>query len=1579
MNPLQLARRAASAVWVNPNGVRSEDVAAFCQAHDATEDTGRRVAALVRMGYSLESGVLGSVLERHAESAQRASADPLSSTPRRAAAIASAAAAGDSVQRVLTNVVPTARVQELKLALFDVVRQRVAMIAPGARAAVFGSVAAQTDTTVSDIDITVCGDVDDPHLMLKALYHDLCRLQWKLFGPFNRCLFSFVDTARVPTIRAEIGVPRAPNPEEDTTREIFFDVSFNQLSGLRHSAWLRLIVIPDTPLVAPMLRLVKHWLVEHGLPDAKHGGFGSFFWSVLVVRCCRQIAAACAASPHATLADIAATAVTPAAALRAMTSSAPPLDVAMEIFFKMYAQRGAFAWPLPSESGPDASALARSLRRPVSENEFAGVWAKWPAVVNPMTGECVSFRMSSATWLLMRLELQLAATSLTTALRSATEAEAKAEAKTRSGDERESSSDDGEDSPKKSSSSSSSGSSSGDGAGTITSPFLIFLQYGQLLLARVPGTSARKLKQRFGQAGLRRNDNDSVLIAELWYLSDKSKRRGAEKKSTARAAAAGGGAGGGGAAATPNVSSDHVATWSGGSLSFRPSHFVCLLQLHREQVVRVTKKKKKNKQQQQQQGKKQATKQNLKESASRSATWVLSGDELRRYKRIGLLLRDDEEHDAASAREAFDDSAYAPWIATVVRRRALVASNFSASEGVDAAEGAVEGAAAQSKVSKFSAARARLEGAAFEAAANAADGHLALMCAARLAAAAAAAAVEAASNSAGAATIAALGAVHTESARQHAMHIASVAAAQEKQVVAAAAEAEAAAALMIKSTETKTAPTPLVPRPAGLPPSPTAAEGKALSFAAKRDRDARLCRGGAPEANEWKVSAPLRRKGRENSHSQQQPQPRQLTAMLLEAERPRIARGSSYDVLGEDEDEDEEDEEEWPMAADMQAAPPSAAASVAKAAARKKASSKSVSSTASKRGGKKGKRPRAYSSSRPSSPTDDTLSMSTFKVDVAQVYTADSAVPRKELMVALNASERRWNVVEINADRGPLLSCGISGVRGDVSAFNAVLSCCMEGAPHAFLNVEKEMLIAEAKALRRDKGGAGGGNAAASFGALEEKVVENCVRIGTHEMLARAVLAGLGFCAHDQEQPTRMLEEELLRRLELARALVGATGAECIAREQTHPSLIFLHAPETFLDLRSKVWLERYVPNHTLGGAVVMLSGRFSPFVHAVTGEFKSSLKTIVKLSLRPSAGSSPEFMRSRSVIAAAAAAASESSGSADGTGIGAGTNAMTDMLSAAAATKLPTSPTSSASKPKKQAFSCGVIVGSYGSGKSKMLHKMTRLKRSRSPSSPLADRGGGQSPTLPLLFSRANAESLGKKLPPSTTVAQWLALRNATLSSWMMTSSHLGFDQHVCDLTLEGKARLLLAYIFSHVDRRELAWSKALAERARGGSAGAAAGSDEPYADDVTTGGSSPLPSTTEEHVIGFDEPLRVFDWSSERLSRATTEELTRRLSQLFQRSHTLCLKVVVVTHNGFLAKVLSDETSHAQVWAKERGSNKISKLSSFFREFPAYVERRLKTQRDEYGADIEARMHAYIQRVREENDYGSDMNMQD
>ena len=123
--------------------------------------------------------------------------------------------------------------------------------------------------------------------------------------------------------------------------------------------------------------------------------------------------------------------------------------------------------------------------------------------------------------------------------------------------------------------------------------------------------------------------------------------------------------------------------------------------------------------------------------------------------------------------------------------------------------------------------------------------------------------------------------------------------------------------------------------------------------------------------------------------------------------------------------------------------------------------------------------------------------------------------------------------------------------------------------PQALVAERKEHL-AEAATLRAD---VGAGNAAL-FDALLNRVVANCVMIGEHEMLTRAVLAGLGFCPRDQATPTRMLEQQLLRRLELARALVRATGAS--GKPRAAPLLIVLNDPDTFLDLRAKVWLERY-------------------------------------------------------------------------------------------------------------------------------------------------------------------------------------------------------------------------------------------------------------------------------------------------------------------------------------------------------------------------------------------------------------------
>jgi energy-coupling factor transporter ATP-binding protein EcfA2 len=813
-------------------------------------------------------------------------------------------------------------------------------------------------------------------------------------------------------------------------------------------------------------------------------------------------------------------------------------------------------------------------------------------------------------------------------------------------------------------------------------------------------------------------------------------------------------------------------------------------------------------------------------------------------------------------------------------------------------------------------------------------------------------------------------------------------------------------------------------------------------------------------------NAQLQKQQLQKQQLQKQQPPKALKAITALSARPAVARGSSYDVLGEsfgdsDDEEEEEEEEVWAMAAEMRPAPPAGAKTCAAASSSASATARAAApvSGASKRsvggsvGGSSSSSRRAPQVARPRR----------IKVDVAQMYAA--SLERKELLALLAASKARaWTRVEINAEED-VLNCGIRGVRGDVTVFSAVLSCCAEGAPHAALVAERKAHLAEAAALRADVGATN----AALFDALLNRVVTNCVMIGEHEMLARAVLAGLGFSPRDQATPTRMLEQQLLRRLELARALVRATGAS--GKPRAAPLLVVLNDPDTFLDLRAKgpsdlffcsapysfvcslffclhpdlrakVWLERYVPNHTLGGAIVLIGGRFSPFAttcnarklpRGISQLRRSSV--VVQVGGAVGGGASPRGTPRATPTGSPAGSRSGSPTAA---------SRRHDVLAAAAATKLPSSsapPSAAASssaagalaatapgakasaaanaqkQKTKQKFACGVLVGSYGSGKSKMLHRMTRLCRSRSPR---AGQAQETRPKLALLFSRANAESLGRKLPASTTVAQWLHLRDATMPSWLSysaaTRQHISFHERVERLSIDGKARLLLAYIFSVVDRRELAHAEAVAAEAT-----AAVGATEcevrpffmsfvcsffclliffvcssilssfvcsPFfclkaAECAPAVGAkeqpSPLPTSTEEHVLGFDEPLRIFEWASPPDAKGgagkTGEELARRLSQLFQRAHTLRLKVVVATHDGHLARLLSDEAPCAQVWAIERGSNKIHKLRNFYNEFPAYLKGTLERRSNEYGAVIETRMRAHLQRLQEENEGGWEM----
>ena len=163
------------------------------------------------------------------------------------------------------------------------------------------------------------------------------------------------------------------------------------------------------------------------------------------------------------------------------------------------------------------------------------------------------------------------------------------------------------------------------------------------------------------------------------------------------------------------------ATWSGGSLSFRPSHFVCLLWLEPSVSAPA------------------AVSGPGGGSAKAKGSWRLYGTELRRYAMIGKLLREDEAGAGGwgdDARERFGPRSstqidaradakadFAPWIVDLTRQRALL--DLGRDAGRDAGR-----------------TRVRLEGDEFVAAARAADGALALECAARAAAAAAVAAGE---------------------------------------------------------------------------------------------------------------------------------------------------------------------------------------------------------------------------------------------------------------------------------------------------------------------------------------------------------------------------------------------------------------------------------------------------------------------------------------------------------------------------------------------------------------------------------------------------------------------------------------------------------------------------------------------------------------------------------------------------------------------------------------------------------------------------------------------------------------------
>jgi hypothetical protein len=174
-----------------------------------------------------------------------------------------------------------------------------------------------------------------------------------------------------------------------------------------------------------------------------------------------------------------------------------------------------------------------------------------------------------------------------------------------------------------------------------------------------------------------------VLIAELWYLADSRKKK--KKKG-------GGSPGRKGSSPLNAAERTHAptplrATWSGGSLSFRPSHFVCLLWLEPSASASASASA--------------AAGARRGGGASGAASggakpkgsWRLYGDELRRYAMIGKRLRADEvgaggggdgargrfsstvEHIDARADAEAD---FAPWIVGLTRQRALLAAGRDA-------------------------------------------------------------------------------------------------------------------------------------------------------------------------------------------------------------------------------------------------------------------------------------------------------------------------------------------------------------------------------------------------------------------------------------------------------------------------------------------------------------------------------------------------------------------------------------------------------------------------------------------------------------------------------------------------------------------------------------------------------------------------------------------------------------------------------------------------------------------------------------------------------------------------------------
>lgn len=190
-----------------------------------------------------------------------------------------AAAAVDPFLATLARITPNPEQVKARVGVLTALEQLVMGTFNGqAQLALVGSSAAGTELVSSDLDVTVTMPTTDQLFVLRAL---LQQIQWATTGgwqQYNPAVSLVFAGARVEAIEAA----RIPIIKVTISDGTLLDISFNQPLAIG-SAQLVHGHINLQPYLAPLCRLVKHWVERRELPSARHGGLGSYAWVLLVI------------------------------------------------------------------------------------------------------------------------------------------------------------------------------------------------------------------------------------------------------------------------------------------------------------------------------------------------------------------------------------------------------------------------------------------------------------------------------------------------------------------------------------------------------------------------------------------------------------------------------------------------------------------------------------------------------------------------------------------------------------------------------------------------------------------------------------------------------------------------------------------------------------------------------------------------------------------------------------------------------------------------------------------------------------------------------------------------------------------------------------------------------------------------------------------------------------------------------------------------------------------------------------------------------------------------------------------------